>query len=245
MVLEFLIIGAQKGGTTALDHFLRSHSAVEMARKKEVHFFDDESTFSASCVDYSDYHKHFAFSSKALVRGEATPIYLYWEKAAQRIWEYNSEIKLVAVLRNPIERAYSHWNMERDRGAESLPFMQAIKAESERCREALPLQHRVYSYVDRGFYSEQLRRFFRFFPKEQMLILKFEDLRQKPCQTLNSVARFLGIPDFPAIRPQDVHSRPYVSSMSVAERDYLRSIFYYEIKQLEQMLGWNCEGWLK
>lgn len=153
-LLIFLVVGAQKSGTTALDHFLRQHSSVEMAATKEAHFFDDEIVFSKSDVDYSFYYQYFALSANAQARGEVTPIYLYWDKAARRIWEYNPKIKLIAILRNPIERAFSHWNMERDRGAESLPFMQAIQSEAERCREALPLQHRVYSYLDRGFYSE-------------------------------------------------------------------------------------------
>lgn len=188
--LDFLVVGAQKSGTTALDHFLRLHASVEMATRKEAHFFDDEQKFSGCDVDYSRYHEYFSFAPGSQVRGEATPIYLYWCNAAQRIWEYNPEIKLIAVLRNPIERAFSHWNMERDRGAEPLPFMEAIQSEVERCREALPLQHRVYSYLDRGFYSEQLRRFWRFFPQKQMLILRFEEFRQCPSETLSRVARW-------------------------------------------------------
>lgn len=78
-----------------------------------------------------------------------------------------------------------------------------------------------------------------------MLILKFEELRQSPNETLSKVASFLGIPDFPAVQHKEVHSRPYLSPPERGgERDYLRGVFYYEIKQLEHMLGWDCEAWL-
>ena len=72
-------------------------------------------------------------------------------------------MRLIVILRNPIERAYSHWAMEHRRGNDPLPFNLALEQEDARCREALPLQHRVFSYVDRGFYSAQLRRLWRFF----------------------------------------------------------------------------------
>ena len=75
-------------------------------------------------------------------------------------------MRLIVILRNPIERAYSHWAMEHRRGNDQLPFALALEQEEARCREALPFQHRVFSYVDRGFYSAQLRRLWRFFGRE-------------------------------------------------------------------------------
>ncbi|MGB7755383.1 MAG: hypothetical protein WBL23_04905, partial [Salinisphaera sp.] len=100
---------------------------------------------------------------RKIVFGEATPIYMYWHDAPRRMWEYNPNMKLIVVLRNPIDRAFSHWNMEKSRNAESLSFWDAIQNEEPRCKEALPYQHRTYSYVDRGFYLEQLRRLWRYF----------------------------------------------------------------------------------
>jgi hypothetical protein len=152
-------------------------------------------------------------------------------------------MKFLFMLRNPIERAYSHWNMERDRQAESLPFLDAIKRERERAREALPLQHRTYSYVDRGFYSHQIRRIWHFFPQEQTLFLKSEELRQKPQQVLRRVAQFLDIDSFPPVEPKVAHVGRYVSKLSSLERTYLAEVFASEIKQLEQMLGWDCSEW--
>src|SRR5437763_9077543 len=112
---------------------------------------------------------------------------MYWNNAPERIWSYNPAMKWIMILRNPVDRAYSAWNMERNRGADSLSFEQAIEQEAERCREALPLQHRIYSYIDRGFYSSQVRRIFNIFGREKCLVLLNEDLKQEHQGNLNRI----------------------------------------------------------
>lgn len=160
----FLICGTQKGGTSALDHYLRAHPEIGMAREKEVHYFDNDSHFLNAAPDYAAYHAAFSPAPSHKILGEATPIYMYWHEAPRRIQEYNPEIKLIVLLRNPVQRAFSHWNMERARNLETLSFQDAIQNETGRCRTALPGQHRIFSYVDRGFYMAQLRRLWSFFP---------------------------------------------------------------------------------
>ncbi|OQX65300.1 MAG: sulfotransferase [Deltaproteobacteria bacterium] len=243
-VVDFVICGTQKGGTSALDSYLRDHPEICMANKKEVHFFDNESFFAHGKADYYRYHSSFSPKASHRVVGEATPIYMYWHDAPRRMWEYNPNMKLVVVLRNPIERAYSHWNMERSRNAESLPFWDAIRNEQKRCREALPYQHRVYSYVDRGHYLEQLRRLWRYFSKDNVLVLKNEYLKDQPNEALNKVCNFLEVDNFKDINARNVHSRPYSSKMSHKEREYLRVVFEHEIKGIERELGWDCSNWL-
>jgi hypothetical protein len=243
--VDFVICGTQKGGTSALYAFLREHPEICMANRKEVHFFDNEEHFSNGKPDYSKYY-HTWFSPKKFHKflGEATPIYMYWKDSPRRIWEYNPNMKLIVLLRNPIERAYSNWNMERSRNADNLSFWEAIKNEKVRCREALPQQHRVHSYIDRGYYLEQLRRLWTYFPKDRVLIMKSEDLKQKPDDALNYVCEFLQVSQFKSIEAKNVHSRPYESSMSEKERNNLKSIFEPEIKELETELNWNCSEWL-
>jgi hypothetical protein len=241
--VDFVVAGTQKGGTSALDEYLRDHRGISMASKKEVHFFDDDSNFGES-VEYSKYHSYFEISEPRKILGEATPIYMYWYEAPKRIWHYNPEMKFIIVLRNPVNRAYSHWNMQRDRAYDDLSFWEAITTEESRRREALPCQHRKFSYVDRGFYSEQLKRIWHFFPKEQTLIMRSKDLREKPENVLCDICRFLNISDFENIRLKEVHSRPYTSSISSEERDFLQKTFFYEIKELEELLGWDCSDWL-
>ncbi len=243
MKVDFLIVGAQKSGTTALYKYLRVHPEIEMATQKEVHFFDNENNFTGE-IEYLNYHASFSKKSIGFLRGEATPIYMYWNEAPKRIWQYNPKIKLIAVLRNPIERAFSHWNMERDRKYDNFSFSEAIRSEIERCRNALPLQHRVYSYIDRGFYSEQIRRLWHFFPKNQILVLKYEDLKFDLEKTLIKISTFLNVKAFNNPTYIDTHSREYASKMSNDDYSYLYNIFYYEIKMLETMFSWNCRDWL-
>lgn len=243
MKINFIVAGTQKGGTTALHSYLRENTDLSMASKKEVHFFDHESYFS-DVVNDSQYHSFFDLSINGKLRGEATPIYLYWYPAPKRIWQYNPEMKFILILRNPIERAYSHWNMERDRGNDNLPFLQAIKTEEERCKTARPLQHRIFSYIDRGFYTDQLRRLWHFFPKKQILIIKSEELKESPHTALSKVATFLQISDFQNIQKKEIHARPYLSKMTDEEREYLKHRFFYSIKELEQILDWDCSDWL-
>lgn len=241
--VDFVICGTQKGGTSALDAYLRGHPEICMAGKKEVHFFDNEEIFSSGKPDYSKYLSSFNPKKSHKILGEATPIYMYWNDSPKRIWEYNPNMKLIVLLRNPIERAYSHWNMDCSIHSDSLPFWETIQKEKSRSDEALP-QDRRYSYIDRGFYLKQLRRLWTYFPIDRIFIMKNEDLRQKPVETLNRVCEFLGVKNMKSIVEMNVHSRPYTSSLNEKERDYLRFIFEDEIKELEIELNWDCREWL-
>ena len=125
----FIICGTQKGGTTALDFYLRLHNQICMADKKEVHFFDKDELFQRNKLDYSHYHSFFTPNSSHKIIGEATPIYMYWKNVVKRIYSYNPFIKLILVLRNPARRAFSHWNMETQRKRENRTFWKAINEE--------------------------------------------------------------------------------------------------------------------
>ena len=242
--VEFLICGTQKGGTTALHGYLQRHPQLYLPNQKELHYFDDEA-LSWENPDYDIYHQHFAKAkSEQQLWGEATPIYMYWNSSPARIWQYNPQIKLIAVLRNPITRAFSHWNMERQRNADSLGLLEAITTETDRCRSALPLQHRVYSYVDRGFYSQQLRRLWSFFPRKQLLVLRQEELQLQPELTLAKVYQHLGVANLPFGGAQQRHALPYEEPMPATAKDWLRQQFQHEIQQLETMLDWDCNDWL-
>ncbi|WP_221074370.1 sulfotransferase domain-containing protein [Agarivorans aestuarii] len=243
--VDFIICGTQKGGTTALDIYLREHLEICMAARKEVHFFDNEDNFANGNPDYSEYHRFFKPKKTHKLLGESTPVYMYWNESPKRIFEYNPKMKLIIILRNPIERAYSHWNMERSRGADSLSFSEAVSSEEERCRAALPYQHRLFSYIDRGHYIDQLRTIWKYFPKQNVLVLRNEDLKQHPKDTLNKVADFLEVAHFNDIENKDIHSRPYVSQIDVKERTFLKSIFEAGIRELEAELQWDCSDWLE
>ncbi len=241
--IDFLIVGTQKGGTTALDAYLRDHPEICMAVQKEAHFFDNEECFQHEKPDYHKYHSLFKPNRSNKILGEATPIYMYWKPAPGRIWHYNPHMKIIVILRNPTDRAYSHWYMEHGRGDDTLSFREAIETESQRLNEAKPFQHRIYSYIDRGFYSEQLQRIWTYFPKHQTLVLLNDDLRRNPKGTLDKVCNFLGISCFESVEPRNVFATSYVQTMTGEEREYLKNVFSLEIQKLEQISGLDLNKW--
>src|SRR4029077_796503 len=134
---------------------------------------------------------------------------MYWNNAPNRIWSYRADMKWILILRNPVDRAYSAWNMERQRGAESLSFEDAIAHEAERCRDALPLQHRVFSYTDRGFYAAQIRRLFNMFGRESCHIILNKDLQERHAPTLQAIFNFLAVDDSIKTTQQRVFEHDY------------------------------------
>jgi hypothetical protein len=244
-LVDFLIVGAQKSGTSALDHYLRQHpDLVFNSVRKEAHFFDTDNIFNKPEVNYRNYHQLFGDQDPQKLWGECTPNYMYWHDALPRIYAYNPDIRLLAVLRNPVERAYSAWNMERDRGNESLGFRQAIEQEASRCRSSLPAQHRVYAYVDRGYYSEQIRRIWRYYTRQQTLFIRYESLKQDPQSCLDQVTDFLGVKPMQLQQAEAINSVPYPETMRPEDRQLLTRLYRPEITQLEAMLGWDCADWL-
>jgi len=189
----FLIAGVQKAGTTALFDYLTEVPALELPSVKEAHFFDDEENVDWAAPDYARYHG--LFSDPDRLWGEATPIYLYWPNALERIRAYNPAMKLILLFRDPVERAWSHWKMEYARGKETEPFAWCIRDGRARMAEGTPYPgfHRVFSYVERGFYGRQLARLLTLFPRDQLLLLSSDALSRDPTGTIESVYAFLGL----------------------------------------------------
>lgn len=123
--LSFLIAGVQKAGTTALDDYLRRHPQLSMAGGKEVHFFDREVGIDWRDPDYGVLHA--LFRDDGGLRGESTPITLYWTPAHYRILRYNPDMRFIILLREPGARAFSHWRMNITRGLDDISFSEAIR----------------------------------------------------------------------------------------------------------------------
>lgn len=227
----FLVAGVQKGGTTALFDYLVEHPGLSLPTIKEAHFFDDEAGVDWSRPDYGPYEA--LFSDDPLgdrLRGEATPIYLYWPNSLERIAAYNPKMRLVLIFRDPIERAWSHWKMEYARGAETEPFAWCIREGRARVASdpSAPGFHRVYSYVERGFYGAQLGRLLSIFPREQLLFLRSDDLRAEPERILRTVCDFLNAPPFGRIEAKESHvakTIDYGVGITEEDRSYLKSVF--------------------
>jgi len=237
--VDFIVIGVQKGGTTALFDYLSDEPGVSLSRVKETHFFDDE-TVDWSAPDYGRYHAHFDVERGGL-RGEATPIYIYWPNSLERIRAYNPDVRLILILRNPIERAWSHWRMEYARGAETRPFSWCIREGRVRLLDSEPWgYHREFSYVERGFYGEQVERLLGLFSRDQVLLLTSDALRDSPNAALARVNAFLGLSAPFAVDAREVHvgrDMDYGSSLSAADIAFLRAIYTRDMKRLEDLTG--------
>src|SRR5436189_2276546 len=240
--LDFILAGAQKSGTTALHYFLSKHPDITMGDQQEIHFFDNDALF-ASEPDYEQLHKHHLLLPVSTIAGDCTPSYIYYEPAAERIWKYNPQIKLLMILRNPVERAFAHWNMQRFKGREPLDFFDAVREEQTRISGAPPAEARRFAYVDRWFYGRQLARFLKLFPREQVKVVKFEEFKKDQLKTLASIFSFLERKPLRSVRSKDRNIVPYERAMNWEERVFLYNLFAEDIAKVEQMLGWDCADW--
>lgn len=235
---SFLIIGAQKAGTTALFDYLAEHPDVAVPAEKEAHYFDDE-TVDWAAPDHERYHALFPPQDGRL-RGEATPIYCYWPNALERIADYRPDIKLIFLIRDPVERAWSHWRMETARGVETHPFSWCIRQGRQRLFDAEPWgHHREFSYVERGFYAEQVERMLALFPRDRILILRAEDLRAAPGESLSSVTGFLDISAFPDPKPRAVHVGEDRGAIPEEDRRRLMNVYATDLVRLKSLAGFT------
>ncbi len=230
---DFVIIGAQKGGTSFLYYLLTRHPLVEPAARKELHFFDQPERFRNGAEWYRRCFPQPGWKDgRRSITGEATPSYLFDPPVAKRMAEVVPQARLIALLRNPIDRAYSHYQMQVKRGTESSPFEEAIEQ-----------QHS--SYVSRGIYVDQLLRWFEFFSKEQILILKSEDFFECPVETLKVVLTFLDLPDWQpeaSELQQRRHAGAYRQKMDPSTRRRLEAYFEPHNQRLYECLDVDF-GW--
>jgi Sulfotransferase domain len=254
---DYLIIGAQRAGTTSLFKYLVQHPAIGRPfLGKGAHFFD---------TNYSDdldvYRAYFptrayrwyvkAFRGADLLTGEGSPYYLAHPHAPYRIAETLPDVKLIALLRDPVERAYSHYQHEVARGFEDLTFAEAIEQEPRRLSGELArmqndpsynsfaVQH--HTYLARGRYAEQLEVWYRLFPRNQILVLRSEDLFAEPERTYAEVLRFLGAPAF-SLREYDVFNPRVYTEMDSQMRRNLVEYFTEPNEQLYELEGVDF-GW--
>lgn len=247
--INLIIAGTIKGGTTVLDEYLRSHPQIGMCEirqvnnnlTKEARFFDNDELFKNGTPDYSAYHELFSKVWLQKILGDATPNYMFAPAAMQRIRAYNPETKIILTLRNPITRAYSHWNMNVQLKREKRTFSEAIRNELS----VKSLAGSESTYICRGFYSEQIEWIWNLFPKQQTLIFKSEDLRNDHFNLLNRVCHFLGVSEQKYIPEKESHKRTYEKPMSPEDRKLLKEIFSAEINKLEKLLDWDCKRWLE
>lgn len=207
---DYIVIGGQKCGTTSLHDYIKRHPNIVPPYKKDSSFFDANYFRGLSW-----YRAHFPLQSQMnklraggenIITGEVTTTYMFHPLAAERVAQHLPSVKFIALLRNPSIRAYSQYQHMVRTGRENLSFKEAIENEDkrlagvfERVKQGDDEAHKLYrnfSYKSRGRYAEQLQNWFKYFPQEQFLILKSEDLFNQPDLVCKQVYDFLGIPDF-------------------------------------------------
>jgi hypothetical protein len=240
---DFLIIGAQKAGTTALYAYLRRHPAITGPSWKEVSYFDRH--YARGLSWYRGNFPNLLRARGELV-GEASPSYLFHPLAPQRVKELLPEARLVALVRNPVDRALSHYNHEVALGREPLSFEDALAAEEDRLQgedARLRADPRYFSsewwshtYKARGRYAEQLEHWLELFPREQLLVLPSEDLLGEPERAHAQVLEFLDAPPHRLNTYPRVFERQY-EEMKPETRAELADYFAEPNRRLYELLG--------
>jgi len=188
----FIVIGAQKAGTTSLFSYLAQHPKIATNRK-EIHFFD------------RNYHKGIDWYEKIISRtkqdriivGEATPSYIFEPHVSRRVFRHYPNVKLILLLRNPVDRAFSAYKMRVRNGGENRSFEEVVRSELKLLKDDDPVIRRRSlkndSIITRGIYISQIKRWMEFFPSRQMLILCAEDFFNNPRKIMKKVYRFLKV----------------------------------------------------
>jgi hypothetical protein len=243
---DAVILGAQKSGTSSLHYYLVQHPQVIAPLRKEVHYFDVGYRHSEAW-----YRAHFGRRGEPGLNLDSSPYYLFHPAVPARLHSLLPEARLIVLLRDPVRRAYSHYWHERDKDRETLDFEAAIAAEPARLGDAeaaladgrigRSAAHQHFSYLARGRYAEQLERWFARFPREQFLVLRFEDLAREPLVVLNRTLGFLGLPAAQSVRSDARNTRRY-APMSEDTAGQLRAYFAPYNQRLEALLG-QPMGW--
>lgn len=247
---SFIIIGAQKAGTTSLFHYLQSHPQILAPSRKEIFFFDGgrrlgHDTYHERGLEwYRSYFPISRRSSNHYLTYEATTSYLYSPVAASRIAETLPESRLIAILRDPVKRAISHYQHNLRKGRERFSFAEAIRREGERTAhtpmhpEMLSPGNRLFSYKARGRYHEQLIRYQPFLDSKRLLVISSERLFIDPQGVANQIFRFLGLDECHSFRPARRHnSAPNKLSVEPEDITFLKEYFAEPNEELFSLIG--------
>jgi hypothetical protein len=233
--VDFAVVGVQKAGTTALHDLLAPHPELARSVRKELHVFD-QTADAAPAIDTL-----FEGGDERL-RGDFTPSYIFHPHAIPRLLAHNPDVKLVVMLRDPVDRAFSHWRMQKVRGIEPLGFSEAIRAGRERVSMDQPYERAFFrhSYVERGFYGAQIARLYDHIARDRVLILQSEFLKREQQACIASLCGFLGIGVHRASGSGELHfsfADQTHDTLSHEDRHYLRKLFAEDQDLLKRLTG--------
>jgi hypothetical protein len=204
---NLFIVGAVKSGTTSLWAYLRQHPEIFFPDLKEPHYFThpQPAPEQRHCIRYiasaEEYLRLYAAASEVRYRGDASPSYLWSTAAVQEIAEICPESQIIAILRDPVERAYAQYLMDFNEGVTDLDFYSALQKDWIRAEKGWGVSQ---LYVELGLYHQQIQRYFEHFGRNQVKVLLLAELQRNPTQVLQDLAQFLGISAEPFLHI-DVH----------------------------------------
>ena len=197
MKVDFFIVGAPKAGTTSLYHYLNEHLEVEMSSQKEPDYFSDDALqeqglyYGKNRIDTLDKYNNLFVNPQAKLRGEGSVSYFFYDDVPNKIKKYNPDSKIIIMLRNPIDRAFSHYLMDYRLGLVSESFEDIVKKKSNhKCANLFYQQ-----YIQVGEYSNQLKRYLNVFNSENILLIDYEDFKKDVAGVVNKTYLFLGVND--------------------------------------------------
>jgi hypothetical protein len=260
---DFLIVGAQKAGTTGLHYYLMQHPNLVGAYKKEVHYFDNDKNYERGKKWYHNNFKNEQWKKKFLCF-ESSPAYMYRKEVPLRIKDDYPEMKIIMILRNPVSRAYSGWNFYRTYLSKDLPkkvfkrnlkrvdpdtfkefystevfpdFEMLINKDIERIKTISPQEEP--SIVRRGIYVDQVKRYFDVFGRENVLILGMRDMINDKKKLMNEILKFLGLPesDWSFLKDEVLNAKEYIEKMKPETEAFLNEFYKPYNEQLFELVG--------
>jgi len=230
--IDCIICGVQKASTTSALINISKHKDIS-AYPEEIHYFD---IYWTKGINF--YKQHFDYSKKIIM--EKTPELLYLTQTFPLIQSLNPFVKLIIFLRNPIDRAYSSWNMIRERKWTSLTFEESIEEElNHRINENKTFYSATYHYLQRGLYYKQIKKLLKFFPKQNIIILISENLKNNMKKEYNKIYAFLNIPIINDIEYTHERVGNYNDKINSDTYNKLKKFFVKDVIQLENFLGYN------
>ncbi len=251
---NFLIVGAPKSGTTSLYQYLQQHKDIFMPQNKEPRFFCNYPThlFEFGTKQYhpdiitneDDYLALFEEAKHDSICGEASSDYLACDGAANRIYQWNKDMKIVILLRNPIERAYSEYQHSIAAKFQDLSFYESLRMEKER---AIKLYDPIYSHVKRGHYWESVSLYLELFGTDNVKIILFEEFVNSTLRVVESVLTFLNLEPMKLDVTQHFNAstlnKEAMYSLTKQQLQTLQHVFKNDIEQLEKLIGKNLKHW--
>ena len=242
---NFLVIGAAKSGTTALYHYLNQHPEIFLTPIKETNFFaldglnikfngpgDDLGVHRNSITNINDYYNQFKEYKHEKVTGEVCPLYLYSKIAPLCIKKYIPNVKIVAILRDPVDRAFSAWlHLTRDE-REVLSFSKAITEEKKRIKNNWA---EIWHYIEQGMYYAQLSRYYDIFPKKNIKVFFYQDFKNNPINIYSEICSFIGVnssfvPDMNQIHNKGGIPKNRFLYNLMMRKNYFKTIFNFFIR---------------